>query len=96
MFRVGYESVEEPLKNLRKLYEIQGIPDLEQRLAADREKTVNNYAYLIMHNAGMPMAEKKRLILALDPQNGKALYRENRILLIKERVSSWRNRLMKR
>lgn len=87
MFRVGYESVEEPLKNLRKLYEIQGIPDLEQRLAADREKTVNNYAYLIMHNAGMPLKEKKRLILALDPQNGKQLYRTNRTIYIKERIS---------
>lgn len=87
MFRVGYESVEEPLKNLRKLYEIQRIPDLEQRLAADREKTANNYAYLIMHNAGMPMAEKKRLILALDPRNGKKLYRKNRNLYTKEQVS---------
>lgn len=87
MFRVGYESVEEPLKNLRKLYEIQNLPDLEQRLTADREKTVGNYAYLIMHNAGMPMAEKKRLILALDPQNGKALYRKNRTLYLKEQLS---------
>lgn len=87
MFRVGYESVEEPLKNLRKLYEIQGIPDLEQRLAQDREKTVNNYAYLIMHNAGMPLAEKKRLVLALDPQAGKSLYRANRTLYIKEQLS---------
>ena len=87
MFRVGYESVEEPLKNLRKLYEIQGIPDLEQRLASDREKTVGNYAYLIMHNAGMPMSEKKRLILALDPKNGKVLYRKNRTLYLKERLS---------
>lgn len=87
MFRVGYESVEEPLKNLRKLYEIQGIPDLEQRLAQEREKTVNNYAYLIMHNAGMPTAEKKRLVLALDPHDGKKLYRKNRALYMKERIS---------
>ena len=87
MFRVGYESVEEPLKNLRKLYEIQGIPDLEQRLVRQREKTVNEYAYLIMHNAGMPAAEKKRLILALDTRNGKLLYRKNRTLYMKERIS---------
>lgn len=87
MFRVGYESVEEPLKNLRKLYEIQRLPDLEQRLASDREKIVSNYAYLIMHNAGMSMAEKKRLILALDTQNGKDLYRKNRTLFAKERIS---------
>jgi hypothetical protein len=86
MFRVGYESVEEPIKNLRKLYEIVGVSDLETRLAEDRRNTVNAYAYLIMHNAGMPLSEKKRLILALDPQNGKKLYRENRLLYIKERI----------
>ena len=87
MFRVGYESVEEPLKNMRKLYEIQKLPDLEQRLADDRQKTVERYAYLIMHNYGMPMAEKKRLILALDAQTGKVLYRKNRLLWLKERIS---------
>lgn len=87
MFRVGYESVEEPLKNLRKLYEIQGIADIEQRLDEDRKKTVEHYAYLIMHNAGMPMAEKKRLILALDPGNGRVLYRQNWKLYTKERLS---------
>lgn len=87
MFRVGYESVEEPLKNLRKLYEIMGLPNVEQRLAEDRRKTVNSYAYLIMHNAGMPLKEKKRLIMALDHQDGKELYRVNRTLYLKERIS---------
>ena len=95
MFRVGYESVEEPLKNLRKLYEIQGVTDLEQRLAADRERTVNHYAYLIMHNAGMPMSEKKRLILKLDARNGNRLYWNSRILWIKERVSKYCRRKMR-
>ena len=89
MFRVGYESVEEPLKNLRKLYEIMGVADLEERLADDRKKTIENYAYLIMHNAGMPLKEKKRLILALDANQGKRLYRTNRMVYLKERVSRW-------
>lgn len=87
MFRVGYESVEEPLKNLRKLYQIMELSNVEQRLAEDRRKTVNSYAYLIMHNAGMPLKEKKRLILALDPQDGKKLYSVNRTLYLKERIS---------
>ena len=86
MFRVGYESVEEPLKNLRQLYEIMELPELEKRLAQDRRKTVENYAYLIMHNAGMPGKEKKRLILALDPKQGKRLYRTNRMLYCKEQL----------
>lgn len=89
MFRVGYESVEEPLKNLRKLYEITGLAgrELEDRLAADRQQQIESYAYLITHNAGMSGKEKKRLILALDAVQGKALYRRNRILYIKERIA---------
>lgn len=87
MFRVGYESVEEPIKNLRKLYEIRGIEHLEEKLAEDRRNMVHSYAYLIMHNAGMPLGEKKRLILALDPKNGKKLYRKNWGLFLKERIS---------
>lgn len=89
MFRVGYESVEEPLKNLRRLYEIMGLPDaqLEKRLADDRQKQIESYAYLIMHNAGMAQKEKKRLILALDRQQGKRLYRRNQLLYMKEKIA---------
>ena len=88
MFRVGYESVEEPLKNLRKLYSVMGISDeeAEQRLRLDRQKQIESYAYLIMHNAGMTHKEKKRLIMALDHAQGKKLYSSNLILLWKERV----------
>ena len=87
MFRVGYESIEEPLTNLRKLYELLELSDLEQRLAEDRNKLLENYGYLIMHNAGMPLKEKKRLILALDPLDGKALYKKNRSLYWKEKIA---------
>ena len=89
MYRVGYESVEEPLKNLRKLYEILGLSGeaLENRMAEERQKQIESYAYLIMHNAGMARKEKKRLILALDKKQGQALYRRNRLLYIKERIA---------
>ena len=87
MFRVGYESVEEPLKNLRKLYELLRLPNMEETLSADRQALITNYAYLIMHNAGMPRQEKKRLILALDPQQGKALYQKNSLLYLKEKIA---------
>lgn len=98
MFRVGYESVEEPLKNLRKLYELMGLTGqtLEDRLKSDHSKQVELHAYLIMHNAGMTYREKKRLILALDPQIGKGLLRKNLLLYLKERVAKWlsgRNRI---
>ncbi len=89
MFRVGYESVEEPLINLSKLYDIMGLSDVEkeQRLRSDRRKIVENYAYLIMHNMGMRNKEKKRLILALDSEKGKDLYKRNRITYFKERIA---------
>lgn len=86
MFRVGYESVEEPLKNLRKLYEIMALPgdELEAKLTADRQKQIETYAYLIMRNVRMPLTEKKRLILLLDEQNGRKLFWKNWILYFKE------------
>ena len=89
MFRVGYESVEEPLKNLRRLYELMGMTSeaVDQRVGEDRQKQVESYAYLIMHNAGMPRREKKRLILALDETQGRRLYRKNLVLYCKERMA---------
>lgn len=88
MFRVGYESVEESLKNLHKLYMLMGLPqeELESRLAQDRRKQTELYAYLIMHNAGMAHREKKRLILRLDAARGRTLYRDNIVMLWKERI----------
>lgn len=89
MFRVGYESIEEPLKNLRKLYVIMGLSgqELEARLLDDRQTQLESYAYLIMHNAGMAHKEKKRLILALDKKQGNTLYRKNLLLYMKERIA---------
>lgn len=88
MFRIGYESIDEPLKNLQKLYEIEGIDPLiaKQRLAEDRQKQLELYAYLIMHNMGMRRYEKRRLILNLDNTLGKHLYRKNSIILFKETI----------
>lgn len=95
MFRIGYESVEEPLKNLRWLYEIMGLSgaELDQKLAAERENLIHSYAYLIMHNVGMPDKEKKRLILALDDSQGRHLLKQNRILYLKERGYVWLRRI---
>ena len=89
MYRVGYESVEEPLINLSKLYDIIGLSERESktRLQSDRQKLISNYAYLIMHNMGMKNKEKKRLILALDPEQGRELYKRNRLTYLKERLA---------
>ena len=88
MYQVGYESIEEPLKNLNMLYEYIGIaPDIIQtKLDEDRVKQIELYAYLIMHNAGMHCKEKKQLIFALDEESGKMLYKKNFVLYYKERI----------
>lgn len=97
MYRVGYESVEEPLKELRTLYEIMGVSENEinKLMIEERQKQIEMYAYLIYHNAGMKEQEKKRLILGLDPVQGKELYKKNRILFYKERIAMEINRLKK-
>ena len=94
MFRVGYESVEESLKNLRSLYHLMGIPETEIdiKIQADRERQTVLYGYLIMHNMGMSILERRRLILALDKENGRHLFRRSFVTLWKEKVS----RLLKR
>ena len=88
MFHIGYESVEEPLKNLRSMYELLGWADDEiaDQMQTEREKQKRLYAYLIMHNAGMPLKEKRRLILQLDNDQGKKLFAANFEVWIKESV----------
>lgn len=95
MYRVGYESVEEPLKNLRMLYALLGMdePAIEEALKADRQRQIELYAYLIYHNAGMKAGEKRRLILALDKEQGMMLYRKSRTVYFKERLMIWLDKL---
>src|SRR5699024_5992085 len=49
MYRVGYEGVEEVLKNLRELYRILGKTEeeIEQILIEERQRQLEVYAYLI-------------------------------------------------
>lgn len=89
MFNIGYESVEEPLINLKSLYELMEYDEekIDNLLEQDRKKQVSLYAYLILHNAGMKQKEKKRLVLALDKDNGLNLYKQNKKIYIKEKIS---------
>lgn len=95
MFQIGRESVEEPLKNLRKMYALMGFSGeaLTTRLEQERNRQIESYAYLIMHNAGMSRREKKERILALDARLGRTLLRQNRILYWKERAAVWLRRM---
>ena len=96
MYKVGYESVEEPLKNLRMLYQILGLEDnkIDRIIKDERQKQIELYAYLIFHNKGMDAQEKKRLILNLDKKQGASLYKKNRKLFYKERVALLFKKLM--
>ena len=99
MYHVGYESVEEPLKNLRVIYEIMGMhsEEIELQITADRKQQQELYAYLICHNLGMKRKEKRRLTQRLDSdmKRGKELFRKNEILYLKEKVSNIFNRRRK-
>lgn len=88
MFRVGYESVEEPLKNLYSLYALMGMSETEikERVKNERERQTRLYAYLIMHNMGMKMRERYRLIMALDKNRGCQLFKRNIVILWKENI----------
>lgn len=89
MFHVGYESIEEPLKNKRMYYSLLGKEEYEidQLMAEERTKQEDLYAYLIMHNGDMALKEKKRLVLNLNEERGKELYRHHHILCYKEQIS---------
>lgn len=88
MFRVGLESVEEPLKNLVSLYQVVGYTqnEIEEKIVIDRENQIELYAYLIMHNAGMSIKRKKKLIYNLGSKQGKYLYKKNKRIYIKEKI----------
>lgn len=90
MSRFGRESIEEPLKDLDSLYRLLNISEEEraQRLVADRKNQIKLRAYIIFHNVDMDWKEKKQLILDMDPENGKQLYKDNQILYIKEQVQA--------
>lgn len=88
MFRIGYESIEETLENLRNMYRLSGVSgkQLDDIMDEERRKQIELRAYLICHNMGMELKEKKRLITALDKEKGSELWRKNRILFFKERI----------
>jgi glycosyltransferase involved in cell wall biosynthesis len=94
MYRMGTEKMEEAIRNLEKLYRLSGLDEntIEEKLTRERERQKGLYAYLIMHNMGMPLLQRRRLILQLDAREGKPLWRKNLVLFAKEKIS----RLLKR
>ena len=89
MYRMGTEKMEEAIRNLEKLYRLSGLDEaiIEDKLAREREHQKELYAYLIMHNMGMPMLQRRKLVLQLDMQEGTQLWRKNLVLFLKEKIS---------
>ena len=89
MYRMGTEKIEEAIRNLETMYRLMGLPEvmIEEKLAQEREHQKDLYAYLIMHNMGMPIRQRRKLILQLDEKEGKRLWRENLLLFCKEKIA---------
>lgn len=89
MYRMGTEKMEEALRNLETMYRLIGLAEktIEEKLNWEREHQKGLYAYLIMHNMGMPLHQRRRLILQLDDQQGKQLWQKNLVLFVKEKIS---------
>ncbi len=89
MYRMGTEKLEEAITNLNAMYRLMGVAEdvIEEKLSSEREHQKSLYAYLIMHNMGMPLLERRKLILKLDDAQGKKLWRRNFTLFIKEKIS---------
>ncbi len=94
MYRMGTEKIDEAIVNLATMYRLMGksSDEIETRLAEEREHQKELYAYLIMHNLGMPLSERRRLILKLDSNIGTKLFRNNLIVFLKEKLYRLLNR----
>lgn len=89
MYRMGTEKMVEAIRNLESMYRLMDLPAavIKEKIVWEREHQKGLYAYLIMHNMGMPLTRRRKLILALDKEEGKRLWRRNFLLFCKERVS---------
>lgn len=89
MYRMGTEKMDEAIRNLETMYRLMSLPEavIEGKIAREREHQRGLYAYLIMHNMGMPLPQRRKLILALDEKEGKQLWRKNLGLFCKEKIS---------
>lgn len=89
MYRMGTEKMDEAIRNLETMYRLMGLPEaaIEEKITQERAHQTGLYAYLIMHNMGMPIRQRRKLILALDEKEGKRLWRKNLVLFCKEKIS---------
>lgn len=94
MFNTGYEKIDNLIDNLKSLLDLTSLSsEIKSNIIHERKnKMIENYAYIIYHNPKMKEKVKKELILKLDKEKGYDLYKKNRILYLKEKVSKFINR----
>lgn len=87
MYNVDSKNIDVSLYNLKHLYKLLGKSDedTKQILEREKEKLIDVNAYLIMHNKGMSLTKKKKLIKEMS--EGNYLYRKNRNLYFKEKIA---------
>lgn len=91
MSKVGYERIEESLLNMELMYRIMGIEEsqIQKKMLQESKEQIQVYAYIIMHSKNIDNKEKKKLIYNLTKENPEKLYREQKKLYYKERISRW-------
>ncbi len=81
-------ALEEPMYNLRKMYELTGknSEEIDSILTHERKQQLMQYAYAYMHDTSLTSSEKKRKVLELPLEDSRSVYRQLKILLLKERI----------
>lgn len=89
MYQVGIDPVEERLLNMEKFYKLLGFSkqEIDIQIRQKRQAVLESQAYLIFHNIGMSIREKKKRILSLDDAQGRDLYKKNLVIYVKERIA---------
>ena len=89
MYKVGTESIEEPLKNIKAMYELMELSEksIQDLLEKKRGEYIELYSYLIMHNAGMSLRKKKKLIKELGADST-GIFNKQLKIYIKEKLSN--------
>ena len=87
MYNVKPDSVKISLMNLRHLYRISGMSNEEigYNMRNEKQKVIDVNAYLIMHNKGVSLVDKRKMILEL-AEGDKRLWKKNFILYLKENI----------
>lgn len=89
MQKSGTQNINELIINLELLYNLTSLSEEKKKELISKKKNelVETNAYLIYHNASMSKNKKKELIYSLDKSKGKELYKKNKMIYCKEKIT---------